>query len=1177
MSENFKSFDAASATLSRGVNVVEASAGTGKTYAIAMLVLRFVAEFGVPLEELLVVSYTRAATEELRSRIRKRLVEARDILTGAETRNDDKALLLCLNKLPDKRLALKRLELALLDMDRAAVFTIHGFCQRMLQEQALESGQLFDMELTADVSQVRNELVADYWRKSMYELSVFHCSLFLSHFASPDALHKSVQGVGAEDIIEPTDRITVDQALLRVDETLDSLVHWWQEMSSALKQLFLDAIKLGMFKKAFAEKFDFWWAECESFFGGDSLHLPADLGCLGREALKGVLHGNKLRGDAKKTVFLENWPLADAAIEYFLAACDRVLLAIRMHLALELQSGLRERLSKQGRFSFDDLVVSLARALDNTEQNDLQKVLANRFQVALIDEFQDTDAAQYRIFSTLFGGEKKAHFLFLIGDPKQAIYKFRGADIYAYFQAKKSADHLLGLEKNYRSNPLLVNAVNALFLEKSDSFVSSHLPYHGVSAAKPAACWQLWQDDVPQAAMVYCSLESPDETGVKPWSSAKCRGRLLSYVTSEVSTLLCSGSLVTDTGDKRRVTAGDIAILVRTNKQAEEFQEALALASIPSVMSSRKSVFSTRECRDLLLVTEAVASPSDIRLLRVALSCKWFGMSGNSFYEQTQSEQVMEAWMERFHGYHRLWQEKGFLTMMNSLFIHESVFETLCTLSLAERQISNLMHLVELLQEAESSQNLSFSHTLQYLALQMESDEGNEHAELRLESDEEAVKVVTMHAVKGLEYPIVFCPFLWHRSGRLQRETDCVGFHDESGRRISDLGSAQFMERRSVALQEELSEEVRLLYVALTRASCRCYAFWADVNGVGGVTPSKGSALAWVLSLDECQNIHEQTERLAELCDDESVELRSVSPLADATAPHDLGIPKSEQLQCRTFSREALSGEWLMTSYSALAGQSHSVSGIHGPIPFEAGARRIYDLPFGAAFGNVVHGLLEDFPFSLLAGDDDYGKEVLAQCNRFGVTADVEQLMYLIRDVTRSSLGHTGGDQKMFCLADLAEQDVLKEMPFYFKLREESTKQINTLLAFSDVVQPIQERKLKGYLTGFVDLVCRHNGQYFIIDYKSNYLGDTLAHYTNDFLVSAMRDHNYGLQYWIYTLVLHRFLTNTLTGYEYERDFGGVLYLFARGMSPDIPGNGVYYDRPQLSVLDALQKSLGAG
>ncbi|HIP83084.1 MAG TPA: exodeoxyribonuclease V subunit beta, partial [Desulfocapsa sulfexigens] len=237
--------------------------------------------------------------------------------------------------------------------------------------------------------------------------------------------------------------------------------------------------------------------------------------------------------------------------------------------------------------------------------------------------------------------------------------------------------------------------------------------------------------------------------------------------------------------------------------------------------------------------------------------------------------------------------------------------------------------------------------------------------------------------------------------------------------------------------------------------------------------------------------------------------------------------------------------------------------------------RKIYDLPLGAAFGNVVHGLLEDFSFTMLAGVDDYEEECLAQGRRFGVVAKSDQLMNMLRDVTRTPLKGIR-DKELFALADLDEKDVVKEMPFYFHLREESTKQINTLLGFSDVVQPIQEKQLKGFLTGFIDLVCRHRGKYYIMDYKTNYLGDYLDEYTKDNLVTAMHDHNYGLQYWIYTMVLHRFLLATLPDYTYEQDFGGVFYLFARGMSPRHPGNGVYFDRPDISVLDELYGSLGA-
>jgi len=1170
MSRSLKPFDAASATLHPGVNVVEASAGTGKTYAIAMLVLRFVAEFNVPVEELLVVSYTKAATEELRSRIRARLLEARDLLAGTRRNCDDQGLLDYLNALSDTQRALKRLEIALLNMDRAAVFTIHGFCQRMLTEQALESGQLFDMELTADVSQVQNELVYDYWRRKLYDLSPFHCSLFLNHLPDPATLYKTVKGVAVEDTIEPSTRISSEEALLLVDESLQDLMQWWRQESPALESCFKEALKGKMFNKGFVDAFENWWQECDQFFSQASPYLPQNLSWLSRQGLLDVLNGVRLRGVPKKLAFLEDFPLADNQIESFLNASDQALLSLRIGLALELQTGLRQRLLEQGRFSFDDLILSLANALQGSQQKELRQILSSRFQVALIDEFQDTDAAQYRIFASLFGGSEKKHFLYLIGDPKQAIYKFRGADIYAYFQARESADFLLGLEKNYRSNPRLVQAVNRLFTRKADVFVRKELPYVEVIAAKDSGYLQLWQDEQVQAAMVYCSLQSSHDDGVKKWTSGKCALRIQSYVVHEIQRLLRTASLL-EGAAKKQVRAGDIAILVRTNKQAEAFQMALAHVSIPSVVAGKKTVFETTDCSDLLQVVQAVSRPSDIQLLRTAMSCRWFGINGQDLYGQTNDPQIMDGWMERFYEYHDLWQEKGFLVMMNTLFAKESVFETLCRFPLAERGITNLMHLTEIVQEVEVRENLSCAHVLHYLSSHMESRESTEHAELRLESDEDAVKIVTMHAVKGLEYPIVFCPYLWHRPGWLQKEKHCISYHDEDNKQVADLGSADFDARREMALQEELAEEVRLLYVAVTRASSRCYAFWADVQG------NAQSAMSWVLSLDECKGIAEQTECLELLCGDDSVELRSLA--AEEGEQEEVAIVPSLDvaLSCRTFSRSMLPGEWLMTSYSALAGSGHVMPSAHA-LSTETGEQalgKIYDLPFGASFGNVVHGLLEDFSFSMLAGPEDYEDKCLAQCRRFGVVAKTDQLMNLLRDVTHAPLSRNPAEE-LFTLKDLPEGDVLKEMPFYFHLREGSTERINALLEFSDVVQPIQERQLKGYLTGFVDLVCRHHGKYYIMDYKTNYLGDSLGEYGKKRLVTAMHDHNYGLQYWIYTLVLHRFLGATLPEYQYERDFGGVFYLFARGMSPKHPGNGVYFDRPDKSVVDGLYAILGA-
>jgi exodeoxyribonuclease V beta subunit len=1179
MSESAETFDAARAVLRRGVNVVEASAGTGKTYAIAMLVLRFVVEHHVLVDELLVVSYTRAATDELRSRIRSRLLDARDILVKGAEAGHDATLRAYMEGLSHKERSRKRLELAILDMDRAAIFTIHGFCQRMLQEQALESGQLFDMELTADTSQIRKDLVADYWRSHFYELPEFHCSLFLDHFATPDALHATVKGVGADDAVEPTPTHSLTESLALVDTHLEPLRDWWRDESLALEEKLHTAMDGGMFKKGFVDGFHEWWQGCEQFLGGDGLSLPPGLAMLGEQGLRAMLNGSKLRGDVKKNDFLLILGLPRGVLGAFLEAAEAAVLAMRCGLVRELQSGLRSRLLERGLFSFDDLILSLAQALEGPRREELQRVLASRFKVALIDEFQDTDSAQYRIFSSLFATGKKSHFLYLIGDPKQAIYRFRGADIASYFQARNGADFLLGLVKNYRSNPQLVRAVNSLFLhrEGGDSFVSSEICYEEVAAAKSAEYLQLQRDGEAQAAMVYCTVELPDDA--KAWTSGRLQERLETSVVHEITELLATMSLVGDKGGLGPVVPADIAILVRSNKQAESFQQALSLAGVPAVVFAKKTVFETRECADLLLVLEAVAMPGDLRCLSAALSCCWFGLDGPKLHAVLQDEKELDSWIERFHDYGELWQHKGFLAMMNHLLSCESVFETLCATPLAERQIANIQHLSQLLQEEESGEGLHQTALLHFLSSRMESADSHEEAQLRLESDKEAVKVLTMHAVKGLEYPIVFCPGLWSRPAFLKAEKDCVSFHDDTGHRVSDIGSAHFAERHQEALREELAEETRLLYVAVTRASSRCYVYWANVQGGRFAMATKDSALAWVLSLEGCTEFSEQEACLQGLADGTSVEVRCITAEADVSVRSKVAQqPLPEGLDCLQFSRQDLEGHWLMTSYSALAGGGHVpfvAEPLEGADDLHSKSPRIHSLPMGAGLGNVVHGLLEDYPFSVLGADADYMEECQAQCRRFGVTAESESLMALLRDVTRTTLLGADG-RKLFSLMDLAAGDVLKEMPFYFHLRKGTTAEVNEALQDSPVVQNIQERALQGYLIGFIDLVCRHQGKYYVMDYKTNFLGETLGHYSKTRLPAAMHGHNYGLQYWIYTLVLHRYLMATLPDYSYEQDFGGVFYLFARGMNPNLPGNGQYFHRPDITILDKLYHCLGA-
>lgn len=1177
MSAEFKTFDAATVEMARGVNLVEASAGTGKTYAIAMLVLRAVAELAVPLEKILIVTFTKAATEELRARIRTRLVEARNILTGDfATAEADQNLLAWAAGIVDREASLRLLRLALADIDRAAIFTIHGFCQRMLAEQALESGQLFEVELLADIEHVRREVADDFWRRRVYSLSPVACSLVTvtRGFSSPEKLLHSVTLACKDCPIEPPAG-SLEAILERLETAMAGLAAWWRAESGGFIERCRASIDQGHFKKAIGDDCAIWFQALDDFFAGRTHVMPEAVRHLQRSHLISELNGQKVRGEEKKLAYFADWTLPDSLVDELLAAADELSLTLRLELAEMLRSEVSRRLEGRGAMGFDDLILRLARALGGERGKALKAVLGTRFAVALIDEFQDTDTAQWSIFAGVFGGGE--HFLYLIGDPKQAIYKFRGADIHSYFQAKARADRLLTLERNYRSHPALVAEVNRLFTSRARPFFfpEETLGYRPVVAARSEADVDLVRGGESLAAMVYCLLPPAPEEQEKNgrWSSSAAAEKFLGFVVAEILRLLDPAAPATLRGAQRLLAPRDIAVLVRSNRQAEEYRRALVVAGVPAVLSSRESVFRTTECRELLLVLRAIASPGETVKLKTALAVSWFGLNGNELFELWRDEENYAAVQRRFYDYHRLWQEEGFLPMITRMLAAEEILVRLASARMAERAIANIHHLLELVQEEETAGNLGIGEVLQWLGRMMAGESGPENGELLLESDEEAVRIVTMHGAKGLEFPVVFCPFLWYRSNRLRNEKYQVSCHDERHRPLVDLGSAQFAERREQAMVEEMAEDLRLLYVALTRAQIRCYTMWADVKPHAGVADSCQSALGYLLFPEGPLPRPAQEARLETLAGDNRVQLVR---LEEPEAPQVfLRGRRERELRPQLPSGRSLFTDWQLSSFSALAQQSEyggeptvpaTPAGEGAPIPFPG-------LPAGPGFGNAVHELLQSCSFAALARRELDHDAVRLACRRFGVSLDPVLVAGLLGMVVEAPLAAASGES--FTLAGLEENRCLKELPFSYRLGRTATEKINQILADEPTVVPVGHRTLQGYLTGFVDLVCEYGGKFYILDYKTNFLGQTLDAYRPGSLTAAMQAHNYGLQYWIYTLVLHRHLANVLPGYSYRDHFGGVFYLFVRGMVPENPGSGVFAALPDHRTLAALDLATG--
>ncbi|MBM9603322.1 exodeoxyribonuclease V subunit beta [Desulfopila inferna] len=1162
-------FDAATGRLERAVNLIEASAGTGKTYAIAMLVLRFVTEFSLKIEDILLVTFTRAATEELAERIRKRLVEARDLLGGSRT-TDDKTLQRWVDSLENPDDALKKIREALADIDRAAVFTIHGFCQRMLLEQALESGQLFDVELQPDSEIIRQQAARDFWRKNLYSLAPRQCGVVLAHFDTPAKLYASVAPLTDNScVIEPQTE-TMAEAFARFDQAFEAMALWWQANGEELAVSLGEVNGAGKMKKCFNDDFLTWWESLSAYFLGRNISFPQNIKWLQRHECAALINGSRVRG-AKKEELLEYLGLPERLADMFIDSVHRVILAVRVAFAAYMVTETERCMLRQNIMSYDDLIVRLHRAV--TGGSGLRQILRQRFSAALIDEFQDTDSLQWRIFSGVFG--EGDHFLYLIGDPKQAIYRFRGADIYSYFMAKEAAAKTLTLTKNFRSHPGVVGAINALFLGRDKPFLfdDGALDFYPVEAAKTAENGRLERGGAELGNMVYCRLTENPEKDNGQWSSTGAAAAVMRYVAGEIVNLLESEVAILGDKAERKLRPGDIAILVRKNSQAEEYQQCLAGLGVPAVIAGRISVFETVECRNFYHLLKAIAQPGDSELLKTAMTIPWLGLSGDDLYRIQHDEKLFDGYFDRFQTYAETWLSKGVQVMMKYFIREEKVILTISMEPRPQRTIANIYHLLELARQAEADNGYGPLQLLQWLHRNMASPE-SEH-ELRLESDEEAVRIVTMHGSKGLEFPVVFCPCLWYRQDRLESEEMRISCHEGQGR-ILDLGSERFEERRRKARHEEMAEEMRLLYVALTRAKYRCYAAWCDVGGrKNGPVDSFDSGLGYLLFPAGRTDFEGQSQRLEKFAAAAGVEHVLIEE-KDNGMPYLTADDSLENLTLRALKRESFYTDWRMTSYSALAsGGDHS-----SPPPVTAGlTEQSYTplefaaLPSGANFGNAVHDILEAVPFHSLLDPQQHRQLIKQKCLRYGLNPDMELLEKMLCAVVDFSLGTTTADATFFSLADLDESKCIKEMGFYFHLRNGDTATVNAILAHEKTVIPLTGRSFKGYLTGFVDLIFEHEGVFYIADYKTNHLGDNPGNYRGESLIEAMASHNYGLQFWLYSLVLHNHLRNFLPDYDYDHHFGGVFYLFVRGM--ERPSHGVYHHKPDRDILEQLDRCFG--
>lgn len=1174
----------------RGINLIEASAGTGKTYTIATLVMRLVAEHGLDIRNILVVTFTEAATAELRARVRARLDEARRVLLGEETK--DVVLLDWLAECevePERVQA--RLDNALRGFDEAAIFTIHGFCQRMLQENAFESGALFNTELIADQSHLLQEIATDFWRCQLYEADPLLVEYALSQDFSPETLQQLLQSYLGRPFLHiiPDEPLPDPQLLEDAGEHYIECYQvvreiWLASAADVVSLLNADVLNKRSYSKnlidstvAFLQKL------AEQELPSLAQNYAKDLERLTIEKLQKSTKKDKQT--PQHPIIHEIEALLDAE-ELLKTLFDQQLKGLKKQLFNYAREHLAQRKRQLHVQSFDDLLLGIYRALKNPGGERLAQLIGQRYQAALIDEFQDTDGLQYEIFRRVYL-EREDSVLFFIGDPKQAIYSFRGADIFTYLGAAEDAQQQYTLGTNWRSAPRLVRAVNSLFSQADQPFLLDGLDFHPVDAAKKDADSPFKDQPLQLMYLQRDQLGLPAHEAIKKEWAKKYIPLL---VTSEIVKLL---------REHRELSAGDIAVLVRKNSQARLVQEALQRARVPAVLYGSESLFATLEAQDLAYLLAAILEPSDERRIRAALSTALLGMNGEQIYQLRHDEQTWDAWLQTFHAYHERWRQQGFIRMFRSVLLELKIPERLLSLVNGERRLTNVLHLSEVLQQASLSSQHSMLALYQWLQNQLAHPDLNKEHELRLESDAHAVKLVTVHKSKGLEYPVVFLPFAWESDVRAHRQEEFC-FHDDTlhpPQLVLDLGSDEQELNRETAIEEERAESVRLLYVALTRAKYRCYLYWgAFLNSESAALchllhPTPPDEGLWLKTVADQDLLYALYTGLQEEAGKDCVGI-SMPTLPERWPMYAKPKLTEEVLKARKFHGN-ISNDWRITSFSALTRQVQQEHSRSSQVQLEQADHDAradqpappkprpgsdpefanpFALPAGAHTGNLLHELLENLDFQ---SQPEQRQALIAQ--KLQAYAFDERWHEAIENLLTRVLQTSLCEEPRFCLADIPRQARLNELEFFYPLQSLDYAQLKTVLAehgYEDLQDAKGWEAVQGFMKGSIDLIFKHQERFYLIDYKSNYLGGSVTDYQTDAMLKAMQQHHYRLQYLIYCLALHLYLRERLPNYDYEQHVGGVFYLFLRGMSdaPESGRCGVFADKPALSLIEALSQ-----
>lgn len=1260
-----------------GHHLIEASAGTGKTWTMVALVLRLVLERAVPLPKILIVTFTKAAAAELRGRLRARLSDAHHALVTGETPNDESLMpLINVSRARsgvDDGTLIKRLQWALAGFDEAAIHTIHAFCQQALGDAAFAAQLPLALDLQEDDNLGRGEAIADRWRQAVHE--------------------GAIRGVEGNTVWPLTPSLLASMA--HRHETPPAWVPWSQALDNAplAWQRWPDAPTDVAALKAqlddlFAQAATRWRSERAPVLAcltammdagvSQQSHKPAKVAIAMSEWDRYLSQGDSLRPlhwdtaklltfqgvrvnlpDAYKHPFFglaSDLQTAHQALSLALLAQSRQVIRAVLH---DAHQRLRDAKHRQRSVTFHDMLTRLHERL--MHEPGLATVLRARYPVALIDEFQDTDALQLAIFRKIYPHASKDQDatpepstpqgpVVFVGDPKQAIYAFRGADLQSYISARREATSLSTLVENQRSTPAMVSALHAIFTRHDHPLGHPELTYHAVSAAPRQRPDFLDQRQAEprlldrDAAMTLWKLPADDQDG--PLTRRQAQAVAVAACAREVASMLVASQTGHVHLGGAPLKGCHVAILVQSHQQGQVMRAALAEVGVAAVELSRRSVFHTQEARELSWLLQGILAPQDMMKLRTALATEMMGTKAEALAATLQGDAESGALLDsthaQFSAWLALWQRHGIAPMLMTAFDEVNLAARMLVKADGERRMTNWLHLVERLHEAAQAQ-ITPAALMRWFEGERGAVAAGDAATLRLESDRELVQIVTVHRSKGLQWPVVFAPFLWFEKKDTPRSS-WQSYHEDDGQHVLDFRRGVLPEAEADAVAarvrlESAEQQLRLIYVALTRAVYRCVLVVdGHVRPAGNKTDNTNlkSKLNWLVAgggrtlaswlVTEGKAKQKAADLLARR---QAIEQGWVAAAVQAGAQGIalVELPASFPAQPRLTPGVAaavvqrvgsgpIRAAWRVTSFSAWT--AHRVGSAW---PDAASAKTTSDptpsptlspddflhFPKGPSAGDTLHAMLERVDF---AAPDTWPWAAAQALQRFppaGLKSDglaasprllapeddastppsgEAMLVHLLANLTQTPLNRSATQaEPILLLADVQRGQRLNELAFDLRLHEGRLGDLVRWMQGHRMPMPsldpaLLAERFKGHLRGVIDLVFEHRGRFHVVDWKSNHLGWHPSDYHHDGMAQAMVAHGYHLQHLIYAIAWRRHLQRLVQRHDVDHLWGGAYVLFLRGMrphwqQPDGRACGVTHWRWPGETLDEAAGCLG--